>query len=67
LDFSCGRFCPWVLDEVGLDELNFIKAKQSQTKVTNDIEVVIPDQGMDQRALVSKVINAKEEIGPTLN
>ena len=52
---------------MGLNELNFVKAKQSHAKVTNDIEVVIPNQGMDQRALVSKVINANEEIGPTLN
>ena len=61
----CGRFYPWVLEEVGLDGLILVKAKQSKAKVTNKVEVVIPDEGMDQRALVSKVINAKEEIGPT--
>jgi hypothetical protein len=51
---------------VELDGVNVVKAKQSQANVDNNVEVVISDQGIDQGALVSKVINAKEEIGLTL-
>jgi hypothetical protein len=54
------------LGEVGLDGVNVVKAKQNKGKVDNNVEVVISYQGMDQRALLSKVINPKEVIGPTL-
>jgi hypothetical protein len=51
---------------VGLDVVNVVKAKQSKGKVDNHVDVVISNQGMNQRALLSKVINPKEVIGPTL-
>ena len=35
----CGRFCPWVLGEVGLDGVNVVKAKQNQANVDNNVEV----------------------------
>jgi hypothetical protein len=51
---------------VGLDGVNIVKVKQSKGNVDNNVEVVISDQGMDQRTLLSKVINPMEVISPTL-